>query len=122
MQAVVKTPRIEITIRGNIPSELRRVLKEEYGDLVHWADEDEDEAISVFDTAWYQEMKSCMTPGDNMRTYRQNHGMTQDQLGAKLGGIPRQHISNMERGIRPISRKTVRKLSDLFQVPADKFI
>ena len=48
--------------------------------------------------------------------------MTQTELGKALGGIPRQHISNMENGIRPISKKTALKLVKLFDVSVEKFI
>ena len=57
-----------------------------------------------------------------MKIYREIHGMTQEALGRTLGNIPRQHISNMERGIRAISVNNAKKLSKLFKVPLDKFI
>jgi DNA-binding XRE family transcriptional regulator len=78
--------------------------------------------VNIFDTDWYREIKSKITPGDNLRIYRQNAGMTQAELGEKLGGIPRQHISNMERRIRPISIKTARELAKIFSVSPEKFI
>jgi transcriptional regulator with XRE-family HTH domain len=57
-----------------------------------------------------------------LRIYRENKGLTQLQLGEALGGIPRQHISNMEHGRRSISLKMARKLSLLFGAPFEKFI
>ena len=48
-------------------------------------------------------MKAKTLPGDFLRIYRENKGLTQAELGKKLGGIHRQHISNMERGQRSIS-------------------
>ena len=33
-----------------------------------------------------------------------------------LGGLPRPHVSNMERGICPVSMKTARKLAKIFKV------
>jgi len=39
-----------------------------------------------------------------------------------LGGIPRQHVSNMERGIRPVSLKTARKLAKVFKISPGKFV
>lgn len=122
MQAVVKTPRIEINIRGEIPLKLLTVLEEEFGEQVRLLDEDKEETVDIFDTDWYQKTKSDITPGQNIRIYRQNHGLTQAELGRRLGEVPRQHISNMERGIRPISKKMARKLSSIFLVSVDKFI
>ena len=112
MQAVVKTPRIELQIQGDIPPKLISVLKEEFGD----------ELANVFATEWYRQIKSSMTPGDNLKIYRANRGWTQAQLGEKLGGLPRQHISNMERGSRPISKNMAKRLALIFAVPPSKFI
>ena len=46
-----------------------------------------------------------VTPGKNPRIYRQNMSMTQSQLGRLVGDVPKQFISNLENGIRPISKK-----------------
>ena len=112
----------EINIKGKISAKLLSLLEEEYGDRVQITDDADKETINVFETDWYREIKSKMTPGDNLRIYRGNVGMTQAELGAKLNGIPRQHISNMERGVRPISIKTAKKLAKIFDVSPEKFI
>ena len=122
MQAVVKTPHIEINIKGDIPTRLLSVLEEEYGESVLLSEADDDEVVNIFQTDWYRDIRSTTTPGDNLRIYRENHGLTQAKLGELLGGIPRQHISNMERGTRSISLKTARKLGEIFQVSPEKFI
>ena len=121
MQAVVKTPRIEINIKGEIPDRLLSILQEEFGNDVQISDED-NETVDIFETDWYRNIKSKIIPGDNLRIYRQNHNMTQAELGQKLGNIPRQHISNMERGLRTISLKNARKLAVIFGVSPEKFI
>ncbi len=121
MQAVVKTPRIEINIKGEIPDRLLSILQEEFGNNVQISDEDH-ESVNIFETDWYQDIKSKIIPGDNLKIYRQNHNMTQAELGRKLGNIPRQHISNMERGIRTISLKNARRLAAIFDVSPEKFI
>ncbi len=78
--------------------------------------------MNIFETNWYRDIKSKIIPGDNLRIYRQNHNMTQAELGRKLGNIPRQHISNMERDLRTISLKNARKLAVIFDVSPEKFI
>jgi DNA-binding XRE family transcriptional regulator len=45
-----------------------------------------------------------------IKAYRVREGLTQDQL-AKLSGIPRRHISDMEHGRRPIGKENARKLA-----------
>ena len=122
MQAVVKTPRIEILIRGEIPDKLMSVLNEEYGEQIRFSEANTDDLVDVFETDWYRSIKSGMAPGDNLKTYRENHGLTQARLGELLGGVPRQHVSNMERDVRSISLKTARKLAQIFQVSPEKFI
>ena len=118
----MKTPCIEIVIKGDIPDRLMTVLNEECGEQVQLSEDNSDDLVDVFETDWYQSVKSGMTPGDNLRVYRENHGLTQARLGELLGGVPRQHISNMEREVRSISLKTARKLAEIFQVSPGKFI
>jgi len=123
MQVVVKTPHIEISVRGAaIPPRLMHVLKEEYGPELSLVENDGDDLVDAFETRWYKGVKEKMTPGTYLRIYRENKGLTQLQLGEVLGGIPRQHISNMERGHRSISLKMARKLSLLLGVPIERFI
>jgi len=122
MQAVVKTPRIDIKIKGDISEKLLSILKEEYGEEIKLYEDDDEELINVFETEWYKNIKAKTTPGDNLKIYRENRGMTQEELGKLLGGIPRQHVSNMERGIRSISLKTAQKLAQIFDVSIEKFL
>ena len=123
MQAVVKTPHIEINIKGEIiPPKLIHLLKEEFGDEVRVIDNDDDALVYAVDTKWYREIKETLTPGNIMRIYRENRMMTQARLGELLGGIPRQHVSNMENGKRQISLNTARKLSKLFNIPIGRLL
>jgi len=123
MQAVVKTPHIEISVRGAaIPPKLMDVLKEEYGQELSLVEDDGDEIVDVFETQWYKGIKEKMTPGTYLRIYRENRGLTQQKLSDALGGIPRQHISNMEHGRRSISLRMAKKLSLLLGAPIERFI
>ena len=122
MQAVVKTPHIDINIKGDIPKNLLKVLKEDFGNKLKLIDNPDDELVNVFETDWYKDISKKRKPGDAMRTYRENYGMTQEELGKKLGGVARQIVSNMEKGSRAISLKTAKKLAKLFDVPVDRFV
>jgi DNA-binding XRE family transcriptional regulator len=123
MLAVVKTPHIRIRIEGRIPSRLITVLKEEYGKGVRLVNDTEadDELVDVFQTDWYRRTKARLTPGKNLRIYRQNSKMTQVQLG-KLIGLPKQYISNMENDIRPVSKNMAIKLAAIFKTSVARFI
>ena len=111
MQVVAKTPHIDLRITGEIPEKVLRALEEEYGDALQVSGENEDELVDVTTTDWYRETKKGITPGDALRIYRENAGLTQTALGQRMGGVPRQHISNMENGKRPIGKETARKLA-----------
>jgi DNA-binding XRE family transcriptional regulator len=122
MLAVVKTPRTRIEIKGHIPKKILQVLKEQYGAKVRLVPDDDKEKLDIFETEWYKRIKAKVSPGDNLRIYRQNAGMTLQRVGELLGGVPRQHVSNMEKGIRPISKKVALKLAEIFKVSVEKFI
>ena len=120
MQAAVKTPHTEIRIKGDIPQKILNMLRAEYGSNLHITYDEQPE--NIFETDWYASVASGMTPGATIRIYRENAKMTQTVLGDKMGGLPRQHISNMERGIRPISVSNAKKLARIFNVPAERFL
>src|SRR4030042_4972060 len=122
MLAVVKTPRTRIEIKGHIPKRIMQALREQYGAKVQLLPEKDDEKIDIFETEWYKRIKAKTTPGDNLRIYRQNSGITLQRVGELLDGMPRQHVSNMEKGIRPISKKVALKLAAIFKVSVEKFI
>lgn len=82
----------------------------------------DDEFVEITESSWYKETKAAASPGDAMRIYRENQQMTQAQLGERLGGLPRQTVSSMERGRRAISLATARKLAAIFAVPVSRFL
>jgi len=121
MQALVKTLRTEIQIQGDIPARVLEILRREYGGELKIYEGD-DEYVELTESEWYKEIRPETTPGDAMRIYRKNQQLTQAQLGKKLGDVPRQIVSNMERGKRSISLATAKKLSVIFNVPAGRFL
>ncbi len=122
MLAVVKTPLTSVRIRGRIPQRVLDVLAAEFGRHLELTPDPDDELVDVFQTDWYRRTRKRMIPGDSLKIYRENKRMTQAELGKALGGLPRQHISNMEHGVRPISKKTALKLSRIFGVTVERFI
>jgi DNA-binding XRE family transcriptional regulator len=123
MQVGVKTPHIEINVKGSeIPPTLLEILKKEYGEGVCYLSDSDDELVDIEATDWYKDINAKMTPGDYVKIYRENRGITQEKLGKMLGDVPRQNISSMERGTRPISLKMARKLSSILGVPLVKII
>ncbi len=119
MQVVVKKPHIRL--EGEISGSLVKFPRDQYGEIEVIEDED-NELVEVINSDWYRSIRETITPGENVRTYRQMHGMTQDQLAEKLGNLTRQNISNMENGQRSISKNVAKKLATLFEVSIEKFM
>ena len=120
MQAVVKTPHTEIIINGIISDRVLVFLQKEFGNSLEIIDDDK--PVNVFETDWYKTTKKNMKPGDFIRAYRSKKGWTQKELGKNLGAIPRQHVSNMERGTKSISLEMAQRLSVLFDADINRFL
>ena len=116
MQVAVKTPRIELKMKGDIPERVILFLEEEYGVSLRQSADDGEEVVNAFETDWYKRTMAAMTPGKALRIYRENAGLTQAALGERMGGIPRQHISNMENGKRPIGKENAKRLAAALHV------
>jgi DNA-binding XRE family transcriptional regulator len=119
MQVVVKTPHIRVD--GEVTAQLVEYLRREFGDIEVIENEDE-ELIDVTQSEWYRSIRALVTPGENMRIYREMHNLTQEELGKKLGKFTRQNISNMENGQRPLSKAVAKKMAELFDVSIEKFL
>lgn len=122
MQAVAKTPRIDVRITGEISEKLLKTLEDECGDDLVIITDPEEEFVDAKETDWYREAKAELTPGESLRVYRQNAGLTQEALGKLLGDLPRQHISNMENGSRAISLEMAKKLAKLLHTSPTRFL
>ena len=122
MLAVVKTPHTRISIKGDISDRLLKLLRQEYGDNLQLTRDADDAKLDLFQTDWYRDIKKRLTPGAYLKVHRQNRGMTQSELGKALGGLPRQHVSNMENGSRPISKKMALMLARFLDVSVENFL
>lgn len=119
MLAVVKTPRTNFEVKGDIPKKLIDFLKSNYKTLK--IIEDDEESIPLEESEWFQEISKKIHPGDTVKVYRENYGWTQNQLGEKLG-VHKQVISEIERGKRAISKKMAIELSKLFNRRLERFL
>lgn len=61
------------------------------------------------------------TPGTILRGLRHRDELTQAELAARAG-VPRNHISEMETGKRPIGRQTARRLADVLNTDPRMFL
>jgi DNA-binding XRE family transcriptional regulator len=106
---------------GDIPERVLSVLKEEYGDLQVINDADE-EMLDVEASEWFKSIKTEMTPGKVLRAYRTRENLTQEGLGQRIGGVPRQHISGMESGTRTIGREMAKRLAEVLRFDYRKIL
>ena len=125
MLAVARKPRTKMPafeVRGEIPDELLDFIKNKMKYSVDIDDDDGDEYVNIIESDWYLERKKKRTPGQAVRVYRDNFGFSQAKLGELLGGMSRQNVSDMENNRRGISKDVAKRLSNIFNVPADYFI
>ena len=113
MLALVKKPRIEISIHGERSEELLAWIKKKY-DITILADEPEDEFISIESTQYWQEMEKNRI-GNLLAGARLKAGLTQIQLAKKIG-IRQNMISDYEHGRRTYSDTMAKRLSKTLKV------
>lgn len=121
MLAVVKTPRINIRIKGKVPSKLLQCLRSEFGDELKIDNSYDGEVVDFFKTDIYNHIKNDMTPGTYIRIYRENKNLTQKQLG-ELVGVSKAYICDIEKNRRSVSKQLAKHFADIFSVPVSKFI
>jgi DNA-binding XRE family transcriptional regulator len=123
MLAVVKKPHTNMMlfeIKGDIPNQVLCYLQQELGPNVNIV-EDDDELVNIFETDWYKRVSATITPGDAVKVYRENFGLSPMMLGQKLGDTS-DFVVDMECGKREISREVAEKLGRLFEVPVERFL
>ena len=121
MQAVVNRPRTRNTeaasfrIEGEVPKFVIMFLESAFKNAlkVEVADPVDDDAVPFEETDWYKELSASMTSGDAVKADRGLRGWTQKVLAEKLG-ISVQNLSEIERNIRPVSKKMSLKLAEVF--------
>ena len=125
MLAVVKKRRTSkrlFEIKGDIPKNVIEYLQQQYGSFFEVIEENENELIDIFETGWFKHADQSSMPGESVRIYRQNLGLTQEELGKKLGNYTKQYISDIEHTRRSISKDVAKKLSRIFNVPVERFL
>lgn len=129
MLAVVNQPRTQGTeaasfrIEGKVPKFVVMFLESAFSKAlkVEVSDDEDDAAVPFEQTEWYKDVKASMTAGDTVKADRGLRGWTQKVLAKKLG-ISVQNLSEIERDVRPVSRKMAAKLAEVFDTdPAAYF-
>ena len=113
MLALVKKPRIELSIHGKRVDELVAWIRKKYEVSVLSAT-DAEGTISVEETAFWKEMEKNRI-GNLLAGARLKAGLTQGQLAKQLA-IRQNMISDYERGRRPLSPSMAKRFSSVLHV------
>jgi len=118
MLVAVKKPRIRVDIHGRGEKLVAEILKERFPTAEIHGDT---ETLSCRDTKLAREMRSRVTPGRMLWVYRDNAGLTVDELSAKTG-IAKSHLSEMENDKRAVGVRTVKKLGATLKCDYRRFL
>ena len=113
MLALVKKPRIELSIQGERVSELLAWIRQKY-DVSVLSEDTESDFVSIESTAYWKEMEKNRV-GNLLSGARLKAGLTQAQLAEKLG-IQQNMVSDYERGRRTYSDSMAKRLSETLNV------
>jgi DNA-binding XRE family transcriptional regulator len=113
MLALVKKPRIELSVHGENTAELIAWIRKKY-DVTVLAEGADDEFVAIENTQYWKEMEKNRI-GNLLAGSRLKAGMTQAQLAEKLG-IRQNMISDYEHGRRTYSDAMARRLSTTLNV------
>ena len=80
-----------------------------------------DDMMNVEDMDWYKEQAAKDTPSRTLRFYRKLKGMSQAELAGILGTTG-ELVNDFENDRKPISKMMCTKLSEIFNIPALRFI
>ena len=116
MLAVVKKPRIELSIQGENAGELIDWIRKKF-EISILTDEHSD-SIPVEDTDFWKEMQSNRI-GNLLAGARLKAGMTQAELARKLG-VRQNMISDYERGKRRVSQSMAKRLAKSLNIKTER--
>lgn len=121
MLAVVKKSHTKTVFKivGHIDRETLEYLNNRFGEENVDVDKD---IIDVMESEWYKTVTKKMTPGNAVRIYRENLGLTQKTLAEKAGLNKASYISDIEKGRRPVSKNLIKKFSEIFNVSPVMFL
>jgi ribosome-binding protein aMBF1 (putative translation factor) len=116
MLALVKKPRIEISLQGEHVDELIDWIGKKYE--VSILTSSESESIAVEETDFWKEMQSNRI-GNLLSGARLKANLSQAQLAAKLG-IRQNMISDYERGKRRLSPAMAHRIAEILRIKVDR--
>jgi ribosome-binding protein aMBF1 (putative translation factor) len=116
MLALVKKPRIEISLQGEHVDELIEWIRKKFE--VSILTSDNSESIAVEETDFWKEMQSNRI-GNLLSGARLKASLSQAQLAEKLG-VRQNMISDYERGKRRLSQSMAKRIAKILHIKVDR--
>ena len=116
MLALVKKPRIEISLHGEQIDELIEWISKKFE--VSILTSDTSESIAVEETDFWKEMQSNRI-GNLLSGARLKASLSQAQLAEKLG-VRQNMISDYERGKRRLSLSMAKRIAKILRIKVDR--
>ena len=116
MLALVKKPRIEISLQGEHVNELIDWISKKYE--VNILSSEDSECIAIEETDFWKEMQSNRI-GNLLSAARLKSNMSQSQLAGKLG-VRQNMISDYERGKRRLSPAMAKRIAEILNIKVDR--
>ena len=116
MLALVKKPRIELSIQGEQVDELIDWIRKKFE--VSILSSGSNDSIPIEETDFWKEMQSNRV-GNLLAGARHKAGLTQKELAVKLG-VRQNMISDYERGRRRLSLQMAKRIAKTLNIKADR--
>ena len=116
MLALVKKPRIEISLQGDNIDELIEWIRKKYE--ISILSSEKSDSISVEDTDFWKEMQSNRI-GNLLSGARLKSNLSQSKL-AEMLGIRQNMISDYERGKRRLSPAMAERMANILNIKAER--
>ena len=116
MLALVKKPRIEISLQGERVDELIEWISKKFE--VSILTSDSSDSVAIEETDFWKEMQSNRI-GNLLSAARLKAGLSQSQLAEKLG-IRQNMVSDYERGKRRLSPSMVKRIAKALKIKIDR--
>jgi ribosome-binding protein aMBF1 (putative translation factor) len=116
MLALVKKPRIEISLQGEHVNEIIDWISKKYE--VNILSSEDSESVVIEETDFWKEMQSNRI-GNLLSAARLKANLSQLQLADKLG-VRQNMISDYERGKRRLSPSMANRIAEILHIKVDR--
>jgi DNA-binding XRE family transcriptional regulator len=121
MQVIVKTSKAKIKMEGDIPNDLLNAVNKAFKKAVRIFNDEGEEIVLATESDWFKKIEKEATPGKVINIYRENLGLSQAELGKKIGKSI-QYISDLENARRNVSIDVAKQLAAIFDISIVRLI